>query len=517
MKRKGDISPRIETEDNFVKAFDGFSENKHYRPSVQEFEADIVNRISFLLEKYRSETWKSSTYKEVEISERGKKRKIGKYPINDHIIQWAALVQIEKLICDTFIRRSCSCVKYRGQHDFVNIIRKTLYKNVEGTWYFVQLDAHHFFENIPLHRLLDKIRRKIKDDKLIRFIEEVIYSFGWGLVLGTKLSQILANYYLSDFDHLVGKVFNLLDDKDTMAYWRARYVTDSFVTCRTVAEAKELAKGVEYMNSKFDKYVQEGLIEKYERFADNIVIHHGDKTFLHLITELCIMHLARDEYLQVNKDWNVRPVYNGGIDVCGYVSYHTHRRLRKRNKTTLCRQVAKWKKKGMSPEEIRLKESSRIGYAIHGNCNNLLRNLDINMEKRLGALAKSRHRKIPFDGMSFEQKKSIEDIICKEDEDESNKLILITDYKIDDSVFEKDDEGNPKKRLVIRYKMIENIEDTGEKEPKYHWSEEEYFSYSGSRIMIEQLEEDIQKEDLPLMSAIKEYHNKFKKTFYKLT
>ena len=73
------------------------------------------------------------------------------------------------------------------------------------------------------------------------------------------------------------------------------------------------------MKAKFERYVDEGL-RHYSRFADNIVIQHEDKTFLHIVTEMAIMVLARDYYIDVNKDWNVRPVHNGGIDVCGYVS-----------------------------------------------------------------------------------------------------------------------------------------------------------------------------------------------------
>jgi len=97
------------------------------------------------------------------------------------------------------------------------------------------------------------------------------------------------------------------------------------------------------MVGKFDRYISNPI--QYFRFADNIVMLHRDKTFLHLVTEMCIMVLARDYLIQVNRNWNVRPVWSGGIDVCGYVSFHTHRALRKRNKKALCRQVAKCKKK----------------------------------------------------------------------------------------------------------------------------------------------------------------------------
>lgn len=386
MKRRGHISPLIETMRNFELAYDGFSEDKRSRNSVHEFESGLSARLESLLQAYANETWHTSPYRNETIHER-KTRVISKLPIADHVIQWAACLHVEPLLCDTFIRRSCSCVKGRGTHDFVDLLRKDMQDN-KGTYYYVQLDAHHFFQQIRHDLKKRRVRTKIKDPKLLRFLDEFIDSYYQGLPLGVKISQILANFFLAGFDHEAIALFRIRDDRDKMAYWCDRYVTDSFVTCRTREQAEELSKGVAYMKAKFERYVSEGL-RHYSRFADNIVIQHEDKTFLHIVTEMAIMVLARDYYIDVNKDWNVRPVHNGGIDVCGYVSYHDHRRLRKRNKVALCRQVAKYRKKGLSPEEIRLKCASRIGFATHADCRNLLRKLDINMEKRLGTVIRT--------------------------------------------------------------------------------------------------------------------------------
>ena len=280
-----------------------------------------------------------------------------------------------------------------------------------------------------------------------------------------------------------------------------------------------------------------------------MVILHKDKTFLHLVTQMAIMILARDYYIDVNMDYNVRPVYAGGIDVCGYVSFHTHRRLRKRNKVELCKDVAKWRKKGLSPEEIRIKCASRIGFASHADCKNLFRKLDINMEKRLGTVIKNRKVNIPFKGMRFDQKKMFSEIVCKAGFPEDNFKILLVDYVIEDSKVEKEDvivevpDGNggtrsekrtrAKKCLVIRYKRILNthIQPTldGNEEVKYEFEKErdkdgkltgrdaEWYSYTGSTVMLEQVDNDFTKEDLPCTTVITEFANKMNKKFYKFT
>ncbi|MCS3351620.1 reverse transcriptase domain-containing protein [Bacteroides uniformis] len=546
MKRKGHISPHIETKRNYELAFDGFSEHKKARITVRKFEEDLDGNLAALLEAYLTESWHTSPYTDERIFDR-KSRIISKLPIKDHVQQWASCLHVEPLLCDTFIRKSCSCVKGRGTHDFVNLLRKDLNSSYEDTYYFVQLDVHHFFPNINHELMKTSLRAKIKDPKLLRFLDEFIDSYPSGLPLGVKISQILANYFLASFDRLAIRVFDILADPDKFAYWCGRYVSHHIHIAGRDNEA-ELCKGASFLKSKFRKYVKQGL-KYYSRFADNIVILHRDKAFLHLVTEMVIMILARDYLLPVNKSWNVRPVHAGGIDVCGYVSFHDHRLLRKRNKKDLCRQVAMLRKKGVSPEEIRLRCASRIGFALHANSRNLLRKLNINMEKRLGAVIKNRKVQIPFKGMRFDQKKAFADLVCKEGQEEQGYKILLIDYTVEDSKVEKEDvivtvdDGNggtkqekqtrPKKCLVIRYKriletIIEPTEDDEENETYIFEKaknkdgsetdkDAEFYSFTGSTVMLEQALSDFQKEDLPCPTVIKEFTNKMNKKFYKFT
>lgn len=546
MKRRGHISPRIETSRNFELAFNGYSDGKHSRSTVRKFEEDLSEHLARLLDAYQKGTWHTSPYQDEVIHER-KTRVISKLPIDDHVMQWGACLHVEPLLCDTFIRRSCSCVKGRGTHDFVNLMRKDM-QDYRGTYYFVQLDAHHYFLHIRHDLIKERLRTKIKDPKLLRFLDEFIESYYQGLPLGVKVSQILANFFLAVFDHDAINCFGIRNDPDKLGYWRSRYVTDCLMTCRTEEQASEVSKGAIYLAGKFDRFVNEGVLH-YSRFADNIIIQHEDKTFLHLITELAIMTLARDYYIDVNGDWNVRPVHNGGIDVCGYVSFHDHRRLRKRNKVELCREVSKFRKKGFAPEEIRIQCSSRIGFAVHGDCKNLLKKLNINMGKRLGNVIKNNKVQIPFKGMKFEQKRAFKDIVCKIGQPEEDYNILLLDYSIEDSKVEKEDliiqvpDGNggtkpekvtrPKKCLVIRYKRIQEtittIQPDGEENETYICEkvmdqdgnptsrDAEYYAYTGSEVMMDQANQDFKKEDLPCPTVIKEELNKQGKKYYKFT
>lgn len=511
-KRRGYVSKDVATQDNFESAFWGYSEGKHGRYEVQRFESNLEENLQSLLQSYATRSWQTSPYiaKEVFVP---KHRIVHKSQVPDHVIQWAALLPVERWLMDTFYYRSPACVPRKGTHFYVRQEMNELRRcTQEDLYYHVQLDVHHYFLNINHELMKLRIRDKIKDPVLLHFIDEFIDSFPCGLVLGVKLSQLLSGLFLAPFDRIALNCFGILSDPDKYRYWQSRYVTDSFVTCRTAAEAAELAKGVEYLNAKFERFVREGLYS-YSRFADNIVIKHRDKVFLHIIVELAVMTLSRDFLLQVNKNWNVRPTWMGN-DLCGYVFYHDRIRLRKKNKKALCRQVAKLRKKGLSPRDIKLKCSSRVGFASHADTRHLLQSL--NMEKRLGTVIKNRKKKAPFAGMTAEQKLSIEELICFECDNENEKLIFLIDYKVEDSVIEKNDDGTPKQRIAIRYKKIDHVDDSAE-EATNVWAEKEFYSFSGSKIMIEQAENDFSLEDLPLATVIKEFVNKQRKKFYKFT
>ncbi len=512
MKRKGYLSEKIESPENFKKAFRGYSRGKHHRDAVKHFEEHLDDNLSLLLQSYANSSHHTSPYIKKEVYE-PKRRVIHKSPVKDHVIQWAALLPVESWLMDTYYYRSPACVPGKGTHFFIRKEMKELCScSQEEVYYHVQLDIHHYFPNINHDIMKRRYRDKIKDPKLLHFLDEFVDSSPQGLVLGVKLSQLLSGLYLAPFDRLALRCFDIGADSDKFHYWQNRYVTDCFLTCGSPQQAAELAKGIAYLNAKFDRFVRQGLIH-YSRFADNIVIKHADKTFLHIITELAVLTLARDFLLQVNRSYNIRPTWMGN-DLCGYVMFHDHILLRKRNKQSLCRQIAKLRKKGLTDEEIRLKCASRWGFAIHADTKHLLKKL--NMEKRLGAVIKNRKKKAPFDGMTVDQKLSIEEIICVGD-DESDKLIQLIDYKIEDSVIEKTEDGKPKQRIAIRYRMIDHIENSEQEEPTYIWQDKEFYSFSGSKVMIDQAEQDFSREDLPIATVIKEFTNKFKKKFYKFT
>lgn len=513
MKRIGYIADKVVSETNMNNAFIGFSKKKHHRKSVMLFRSALDEQLSHIKSTAQAGVLVTSEYA-YKMVYNPKERKIAMLPVKDHVWQWCIVLQIEEYLYKIFHPHSCSCIPGRGTHYFKKILERDLFFHADHTTYFVQIDLHHYFLHIDNDIMLQTIEDKFKDQTLYDWMDEIVQSYPQGLPLGLRISQLLANFYLTSFDWSIQECFRIMQDPHKMAYWRERYVTDMFVSVRTLDDAVILNQGVAYLNDLFDQYVSEG-VPYYYRFADNIIICHRDKTFLHILKQLAILHLTRDYLVEPNGDYNVRPTYLG-IDVCGYIFYHGYTHVRKRNKVALSKQLKKLREKGMEGLELYEAASSRIGFVAHADARNLFRNeniLHIHDMKRLGKKISNKKRKAPFMGMLYEQKMTIGSITNKIGGNEDEKFILLIDYTIDDSSIKKGET-----RIAIRFRKIKSIiKHDDDQDDEFEWSDEEYYAFSGSKILIAQAQEEFDKNDLPAPTVIQTFKNKLGNEFIKFT
>lgn len=158
------------------------------------------------------------------------------------------------------------------------------------------------------------LRRKFKDQDLLWLLDEIIDSAP-GLPIGNYLSQYLANFYLSYFDHWL----------------------------------KE-QKGVRY----------------YYRYADDIVILDHDKARLHDLLQEISGQVANLK-LEVKSNHQIFPVASRGIDFVGYVFFHTHIRIRKKIKKSFARKLSRNPEHPSGP--------SYLGWLGHCNARHLTQKL----------------------------------------------------------------------------------------------------------------------------------------------
>lgn len=496
MRRESNFSGRIARMENYYRAFDYASRNKHSKKPVLKFEEDLEKNLSALMDSFNDGTFTTSPYRFMTVYE-PKERLIGMLPFPDHVQHWAMLNEVENYFTKSFSEYTYGGVKNRGPHGYMRIIRKVLKDHPERTSDYLLCDIHHFYLTINHSILKRLLRTRIKDNHLLQRFDEIIDSVGGetGMYPGTKLAQFFSLVYLYLFDHDLKRCFSIKDCPALVEYYTNRYIEERIATAKTERDFEELSKGVQYLSDKFKGYLNR--LDFCYRLADDVLILHEDTVFLHLVIEWIGLYYANELKISLNPKWKVGHVVDG-VDTGGYVHFPDHFLARKRNKVALCRQVAKLRKRGLSNEEIRKKASSRMGFVQHANTENLLNKLGMETpRKRLGQLIKN--KKSPWEDLPADRKIKFDDILydtrLPEDRrgSEEDKLIELIDYKIVDSKIEKNEDGTFKKCLVIRFK----------------WKGEEYYSFTGSAVLIDQALTDFSHDDLPVDTVVKVLLNKY--------
>lgn len=287
MKRVGNLYNKITSLSNLNEADRKAQKGKSAQRGVILHNENREGNIFMLQDKLVSKTYRTSEYDIFKIFE-SKERVIYRLPFfPDRITHHAIMNVLESIFVSTFTADTYSCIKKRGIHALLNNLKHDL-KDTEGTTYCLKFDIKKFYPSIDHAVLKELLRRKFKDKDLLRLLDEIIDSAP-GLPIGNYLSQYLANFYLSYFDHWI----------------------------------KEQKK-----------------VKYYYRYADDIVILDSSKEDLHALL-VDIKAYLRDLKLEVKDNYQVFPVTARGIDFVGYVFRHSHIRLRKQIKKNLAKKLSK--------------------------------------------------------------------------------------------------------------------------------------------------------------------------------
>lgn len=314
MKRKSNLFNQVASLENIQladrKAQKGKANQYGVRLHNQNREANILALRDMLVSK----TYKTSAYSTFKVYE-PKEREVFRLPyFPDRILHHAIMNVLEPIFMACFTSDTYSCIKGKGIHAAATAVKIALRDEVNTT-YCLKLDIKKFYPNVDHDILKQLLRRKIKDNDLLWLLDEIIDS-AEGLPIGNYLSQYFANFYLTYFDHWI----------------------------------KE-EKAVKY----------------YFRYADDIVVLHGDKAYLHQLLAEITNYLKSNLKLTVKGNYQVFPVEARSIDFVGYRFYHTHILLRKTIKQRFARAVKKRKKHASI--------AAYFGWAKHCNSINLLNKL----------------------------------------------------------------------------------------------------------------------------------------------
>lgn len=314
MKRLNNLFEKIISIENLTLADLKAQKGKRETYGVIQHNKNSENNILKLHDMLISKTYKTSQYDVFKVFE-PKERDVYRLPyFPDRICHHAVMNVLEPIFVAVFTADSYSCIKGRGIHKASFALRKAL-ENVDQTTYCLKLDIKKFYPNIDHIILKSLLRKKFKDPDLLWLLDEIIDSAP-GLPIGNYLSQYLANFYLTYFDHWIKEQFRI-------------------------------------------KY--------YFRYADDIVILHSDKAYLWQVFNAINIYFQMFLKLEVKGNYQVFPVKKRGIDFVGYVHFHSHVLLRKSIKQRFARMLKR------KPRKASI--ASYSGWTKHCDSKNLMKKL----------------------------------------------------------------------------------------------------------------------------------------------
>jgi hypothetical protein len=184
-----------------------------------------------------------------------KLRTISTAPFEQRIMHHAIMNIIESVIERPMIHHSYACRKEKGTHSAVLYA----FKQCKTKPYFLKLDIRKYFDSIDHDILKLKLRRLIKDKKVIFLLDGIIDSYETepkkGVPIGNLTSQFFSNMYLACMDHFI------LEKLKPSAY--CRYMDDFVLWSSSKDQLKDMSTKInEYVNNNLKQNLKPLILGK---------------------------------------------------------------------------------------------------------------------------------------------------------------------------------------------------------------------------------------------------------------
>lgn len=211
MKRKNNLYENVCKLENIMSACDEVCKNTRNKRKTFNFKNYKCIYISRIYNTLINKTYEVGPYNVFTIYE-PKKRRIVSQGISDKIINHLVSRQIlipcidSKLIPTNVASREGMGTKAGISYvqEFYRICRIKY-----GTFYILKCDVSKFFASIDHDILKEKLQKLIKDKDALSIVFKIIDSEENGLGIGNMTSQVLAVFYLNDFDHFVKETLKI--------------------------------------------------------------------------------------------------------------------------------------------------------------------------------------------------------------------------------------------------------------------------------------------------------------------
>ena len=193
MKRYGYLIEKVIDKDNLSNAFDAVLQGKKRNRTTRYFKRNKYHILDSIADEIEIDNYSPSGFHEFSIIEHEKERTIQSLPFRDRIALHAIMNVLGDIFNNMLIRDTYSSLPNRGIHDGLNRVKKAL-RNREGTKYCLKIDLRKFYHSVDQIILIDMLKRKIKDARMINTLERIIRKYDKGLPIGFHSSQLLGNF-----------------------------------------------------------------------------------------------------------------------------------------------------------------------------------------------------------------------------------------------------------------------------------------------------------------------------------
>jgi RNA-directed DNA polymerase len=206
--------------------------------TVEEFERELDSNVAKLTKALSEGSYEPQAIRRTFIPKPGsnEQRPLGIPTVRDRVVQGAVRHVIEPIFENDFAAHSYGFRPGRGCKDALRRVDELL---KQGYVYVVDADLKSYFDTIPHDRLMDRLRQRIADGRMLRLIESFLKAGimdglkEWepeaGAPQGAVLSPLLSNIYLDPLDHLMA----------SRGTEMVRYADDFVILCRSQAEAEQ--------------------------------------------------------------------------------------------------------------------------------------------------------------------------------------------------------------------------------------------------------------------------------------
>lgn len=210
----------------------------------ETLERELDTEVKVVAQQLRERRFKPKPVKRKWIDKPGSTelRPLGVPTVRDRMVQGTIRAVIEPIFEREFAQHSYGFRPGRSAQMALERVRELL---KQGYVWVVDADIKGYFDNIPQDKLLEAVRKRIVDGRVLELIEAYLKQGvmesgkGWqptekGTPQGAVLSPLLSNIYLNPLDHQM----------DREGQQMTRYADDFIIQCRSEEEARNTLEAV---------------------------------------------------------------------------------------------------------------------------------------------------------------------------------------------------------------------------------------------------------------------------------